>query len=301
MSYRVTIVYHGDFALCGYPALRDRIAPSFRELERRGLLAREGVRVLEAVPVEEELVFQVHTPNHVRSVQRSDYYGVALLSAGSVLMGAESVAAGESDSAFCYVGTAGHHASREGFWGFCYLNDVAIALADLRRKGMASRVAILDVDPHYGDGTRDILGSDPSVMHVNFYGGHGRGKVEGPHNHDVPLPYDADDGIFLREVEIALQRARSFGPQLLFVILGHDGHRDDYGAFELGDGAYEGMAELVKEYFPLKVVYVLSGGSNPRVACRAIGDVVEVLSRRGLDLSGEGPRHGFSRRGMGGL
>lgn len=279
MAYKVTVVYHEDFAFYGYPALRDRIAPSFEELKRRGLLEREGVRVLEADPVEESLVFEVHTPSHVRSVERSGYYGVALLSAGAVLGGAESVARDESASAFCYVGTAGHHASREGFWGFCYLNDVAIALAGLRKEGKASRVVVLDVDPHYGDGTRDILGPDPTVMHINFHGGFGGHRTEGHNNHDIPLPYDADDGAFLKGLEKALQLAGSFGPELVFVILGHDSHRDDYGAFGLSDGAYGKLAEMVKERFPRKVVYVLSGGSNIRVACRAIGDVVDVLSR----------------------
>lgn len=278
MSYRVTVVYHEDFARYGYPALRDRIVPSFRELKNRGLLDRVGVRVLKAIPVKEELVYRVHSPSHVRNVERSGYYGISLLSAGSVLMGSKEVAHGVSDSAFCYVGTAGHHASREGFWGFCYLNDVAISLEGLREEGKASRVAVLDVDPHFGDGTRDILGPDFSVMHLNFNGGYGRTRGEGPNNYDFPLPYDADDDTFLREVGRALDLAVDFGPELLFVILGHDGHRDDYGAFRLSDGVYRRLAELIKDYFPRKVVYVLSGGSNAEVASRAVGDVVEVLS-----------------------
>ncbi len=278
MSYRVTVVYHEDFSRYGYPALKDRIAPSFQELRRRGLLEKDGVRVVEPAPVREELVYRVHSPSLIRQVERSGYYGVALLSAGSVLQGSRDVASGVSESAFCYVGTAGHHASRNGFWGFCYLNDVAIALSGLREQGMATRVAVLDVDPHYGDGTRDILGPDPSVMHLNFHGGYGRAKEEGPHNYDFPLPYDADDTTFLKEVEKALGLALDFKPELMFVVLGHDSHRDDYGAFHLSDDVYRKLAMLIKKDFPKEVVYVLSGGSNIEVACRAVGDVVEVLA-----------------------
>lgn len=275
---RLVIVYHPDFASRGYPALRDRVAPAFEELRARGLLDREGVRVLRAEPVDEKLVAEVHTEDHVRGVKNSGYYEVALLSAGAVVMGAEEVALERADAAFCFVGAAGHHASREGFWGFCYLNDVALAVVSLRASTAVRRVAIIDVDPHFGDGTRDILGADPEVLHVNFHSGYTMKEVRGPHNIDLALPYDAGDTEFLKAVDQALLAAEEFSPGILFVIFGHDSHRDDYGAFRLGDGVYGEFARRVKRFFPSRVCWVLSGGARPHVARRAIGDVVEVLA-----------------------
>jgi acetoin utilization deacetylase AcuC-like enzyme len=275
---KVAVIYHPEFSMYGYPVLRDRVAPAFHELSARGLLDRDGVKVFEPVPVEEALVAEVHSEAHVRGVMNSGYYEVALLSAGAVVMGAEEVSANRAQSAFCFVGAAGHHASRDGFWGFCYLNDVAIAVRKLRRDFSRRRFAILDIDPHFGDGTRDILGPDPDVMHINFHSGFGMGREDGPNNLDFGLPHDADDQRFLSETEEALKAALSFGPELLFVVFGHDNHRDDYGAFALSDQAYVEFARRVKEMFPRRVCYVLSGGSNPRVARRAIGDVVEVLA-----------------------
>ncbi len=275
---KLVIVYHPDFASHGYPALRDRVAPAFEELRARGLLDREGVRVLLAKAVDERLVAEVHTEDHMKGVQNSGYYEVALLSAGAVVMGAEEVALGKAEAAFCFVGAAGHHASREGFWGFCYLNDVALALVHLRATAAVGRVAIVDVDPHFGDGTRDILGEDPEVLHVNFHSGYTMKEAHGPHNLDLALPYDAGDTKFLKAVEQALITVEEFSPEILFVIFGHDSHRDDYGAFRLGDGVYGEFARRVKKRFPSRVCYVLSGGARPHVARRAIGDVVEVLA-----------------------
>jgi len=275
---RLVVVYHPDFALYGFTVLRERLEPAFRALQESGCLDRPGVKVVEPVPVDEELVRRVHTPGHIRGVLSSGYYEVSLLSAGAVALGAEEVASDRADAAFCFVGAAGHHASRDGFWGFCYLNDVAIAVEDLRGKGLAGRFAIIDIDPHFGDGTRDILGPDPGVLHVNFYGGYKEEGQSGPSNHDFQLPWDCGDELFLAGVEKAVRLAEDFRPDLLFVIFGHDGHADDYGAFELTGEAYGRFAARVKQAFPRRVCYVLSGGSNPRVAREAVSRVIDRLS-----------------------
>lgn len=275
---KLAIVYHPDFSIHGYPVLRDRVAPAFEELKSRGLLSRQGVRVLEAEPAADALAARVHSESHIRSVKNSGYYDTAMLSAGAVIRGAEEVALGRAANSFSFVGAAGHHASRDGFWGFCYLNDVAMAIEELRRNARLERFTILDIDPHFGDGTRDILGEDEEVMHINFHSGYGMGTGEGPNNFDFGLPHNAGDEEFLSAVDEALRTASGFGGELLFIVFGHDSHADDYGAFELSDGFYAAFARKVSGTFPRRVCYVLSGGANPRVARRAIGDVVEVLA-----------------------
>lgn len=274
---RLTLVYHPDFATRGYPALRDRVAPAYEELRARGLLEREGVEVLRAEAAGEDLAARVHSPSHLRGVVNNGYYEISLLSAGAVIQGASAVVSGRADNAFCFVGAAGHHASEDGFWGFCYLNDVAMAILHLRESSAARRFAIIDIDPHFGDGTRDILGPDADVLHVNFHSGFAMGSEAGPNNLDIVLPHRADDNRFLAGVDEALRAARGFEHDLLFVIFGHDSHHDDYGAFELSDDVYAEFARRLKKSFPDHVCYVLSGGADPRVARRAISDVVEEL------------------------
>ena len=277
-SYRLALVYHPDFAARGYPALRDRVAPAYEELRERGLLEREGVSLFEAEAADVETAARVHSSSHLRSVANSGYYDIALLSAGAVIRGAFEVASGRAENAFCFVGAAGHHASEDGFWGFCYLNDVAMAVVSLREAALSERFAIIDIDPHYGDGTRDILGPDAGVLHVNFHSGYPMGNEAGSSNLDIALPHQASDDRFLEGVDTALKAARDFEHDLLFIVFGHDSHHDDYGAFELSDGVYAVFAGKVKKMFPSRVCYVLSGGANPRVARRAIADVVAVLT-----------------------
>ncbi len=51
----------------------------------------------------------------------------------------------------------GHHASADSSWGFCYFNNMAVALDHLRRHGHIQTAYVLDFDLHYGDGTVNIL------------------------------------------------------------------------------------------------------------------------------------------------
>ena len=74
----------------------------------------------------------------------------------------------------------GHHATREQSMGFCYLNNIAIAVLEARATG-AKRVAVFDFDVHHGNGTEDILLNRPGVEFFSVhqhpaYPGHRRGK-----------------------------------------------------------------------------------------------------------------------------
>jgi acetoin utilization deacetylase AcuC-like enzyme len=75
---------------------------------------------------------------------------------------AELVLAGEP-AAYACTRPPGHHATRGGFGGSCYLNNVAAAAARLR-DALAAPVAVLDVDAHHGNGTQEIFYEDPGVL-----------------------------------------------------------------------------------------------------------------------------------------
>ena len=57
----------------------------------------------------------------------------------------------------------GHHAGRSSYGGYCYLNNAALAAQYLLDEGR-SRVSIVDVDYHHGNGTQDTFYSDESVF-----------------------------------------------------------------------------------------------------------------------------------------
>jgi len=214
------------------------------------------------------------------NMETDQYRDVAILSAGSVMMAAEMVATGQAESAFAFTGTAGHHASRGSCWGFCYFNDVAITILRLREMGF-ERFLIVDVDPHFGDGTRDFFRDDADVFHINLHSGSGESYDPQRHNYDIGLSFNADNQAFLSALKSSLELAGDFDFQMAFVIFGHDSHQDDYGGFNLTFDAYPRMTQMIKEAVGDKgLVFVLSGGSCVHVGERAITDVIHVLSGR---------------------
>jgi len=280
VEMKVAITYHEDFGKNGFSVLKERIQPSFEALMQSGLVDGSEVQVFKARSAPLPLVGKAHTPAHMANMQSDPYRDVALLSAGSVVMASEIVARGEADCAFAFTGTAGHHASRGSCWGFCYFNDVAIAILRLREMGLG-RFLIIDVDPHFGDGTRDFFGDDPSVFHINFHSGSEEEHDPKRNNYDIGLTFGASNERFLSSLKSALELARDFDFQIAFVIFGHDSHQDDYGGFNLTFEAYPRMAQLIEEAVGEKgLVFVLSGGSCVHVGERVIPDVIRVLAGR---------------------
>jgi len=276
----VAITYHEDFGARGFSVLKERIRPSFEKLMRSRLVDGKEVQVFRPKPAPLELVESCHTAAHMMNMKDDPYRDVAMLSAGSVMMAAEMVAKGEARRAFAYTGTAGHHASRGSCWGFCYFNDVAITIRHLRAMGL-QRFLIVDVDPHFGDGTRDFFADDADVFHINMHSG--KDAVHDPerNNYDIGLSFGAKDDRFLSALKSALDLALDFDFQMAFVIFGHDSHKDDYGGFDLTFEAYPMMARLILDAAGERgLVFVLSGGSCVHVAEQVIPDVIAVLAER---------------------
>ncbi len=62
----------------------------------------------------------------------------------------------------------GHHAERSRAMGFCLFNNIAIAAAHARARGLA-RVAIVDYDVHHGNGTQWSFYDDPTVLFISSH------------------------------------------------------------------------------------------------------------------------------------
>lgn len=277
---KVAVVYHENFGKYGYSVLKDRIIPSYEHLMESGLVDGYDVQIFRPKNAPLALVEKAHTENHMLNMRSEPYREVALLSAGSVIMAAELVASGNAETAFAYTGTAGHHASKGSCWGFCYFNDVAITIIRLRELGL-KRFLIIDVDPHFGDGTRNFFGDDPDVFHINFHAGSSNEFDSEMNNYDFGIGYGATDRDFLEALEQALKLPANFDYQMCFVIFGHDSHKDDYGGFDFSLKAYPRMTQMVMDTVKDKgLVFVLSGGSNVEVAKTAITDVISVLAGR---------------------
>jgi acetoin utilization deacetylase AcuC-like enzyme len=132
----------------------------------------------------------------------------------------------------------GHHAFAEQGGGFCYLNNTAIAAAELRRK--FAKVAVLDVDVHHGNGTQGIfwergdlltvsIHADPAHYYPFFWGYAGEtGEGEGAGaNLNIPLRLGAGMAEYRPALATALGRILEFGAAALVVALGLDAYECD--------------------------------------------------------------------------
>ncbi len=159
-------------------------------------------------------------------------FRAALGAAACALAAADEAAAGRSAYALCRP--PGHHAYPARAGGHCYLNNAAIAAERLLARG-ATRVAVLDIDAHHGNGTQGIFWDRDDVVFVSlhgdplhyfpFYVGHaderGAGRGAGC-TLNLPLPQGAGDAAWLAALAHGLDRIRRCGVDALVVSLGFD-------------------------------------------------------------------------------
>lgn len=284
MKKPTLILYHPLMAVEGYPVLAGRVQPAFDYLQETGTLDSAQVRVEEAPETTKELLSQVHTPRHIRQVKGSGYDPASLVSAGSAVRAGEAVWQGEAGNAFAFTGCAGHHASRDSFWGFCYYNNSALLVRHLQQAHGVKRFFIVDTDPHPGDGTRDTLGEDEGVYHLNFEASFRESMDTVTTRHvDVPFPSSSGDESFVDAVRRLVQPwARRIRPDMILWNMGHDAHALDYGGFNLSLRAFPVMTEILlqaaDEVCSGRLVVLLSGGSEISVAKHAISGIVRKLA-----------------------
>jgi acetoin utilization deacetylase AcuC-like enzyme len=181
----------------------------------------------------------------------------------------------------------GHHAARDLFGGYCFLNNAAIATQFLRDSG-AQRVAILDVDYHHGNGTQDIfyerddvlfvsLHADPRTVFPYFLGyaeetGAGRGTG---FTCNYPLPEGTEFSVWRDALAAGLRRIEQFRADAMVVSLGVDTFVEDpISSFRLHSGDFTTYGRLIAGA-KLPTLFVLEGG----YAVEEIGvNVVNVLS-----------------------
>lgn len=175
--------------------------------------------------------------------------------------------------AFALCRPPGHHSGRDYFGGYCYLNNAAIAAEAALSKG-ASKVAVLDVDYHHGNGTQDIffergdvltvsLHADPS-MDYPFYWGRadetGAGVGAGA-NLNLPLTRGTDWQSYKPALIQAIETVQAFGPDVLIVPFGADTYAGDpISHFKIDTPDYALMGKTMSDAFDLPTLITMEGG-----------------------------------------
>jgi len=259
---------------------------------------------LDAPKATREQLTRVHTSGHVdRMFTASPTAGIvwldddmamnrftidaALRAAGAVVLSAQRVVDGEFDNAFCCVRPPGHHAERQVAKGFCFFNNVAVGAAHALDVLGIERIAVLDFDAHYCNGTDDILARDRRVLICSIYQQSIFPRVSPEplpaRAIHVPLATGASGVEFKRLVGTKWFPAlRRFKPQLIFISAGFDGHvEDDMAGLRLQSSDYswvtQQIVELADEHAEGRIVSVLEGGYALNALGRSAVEHVRVL------------------------
>jgi acetoin utilization deacetylase AcuC-like enzyme len=146
-----------------------------------------------------------------------------LAAGGTVLAATEALARG------CGINIGGgfHHAFADRAEGFCYLNDLAVAVRVLQRNHRVARAAIVDLDVHQGNGTAAIFAGDPGVFTLSLHQELNYPVPKQRSTLDVGLPDGIDDTAYLRALDPALERVWAFDPGIVLYQAGADPYRND--------------------------------------------------------------------------
>lgn len=189
-----------------------------------------GYQLITPEAASESDILQAHSSAVIERVrersltsQGGELYRTAALAAGGAILAASIAVKGEPS--FGLIRPPGHHASRNSHWGFCYFNNMAIALLHLLSQGLISSAFILDFDLHFGDGTVDILGGDRRVIIYN--------------------PQAQGDGNYLSDVKLALDNSPDV--DIIGASAGFDEYEHCWG-HNLTTDAFRSIGRLVFEF-----------------------------------------------------
>jgi acetoin utilization protein AcuC len=310
VSGTVGLVWHDRFAGRGFvprQASWSRYALALASFVDAGYFA-SGLRLFLAPEAALDELAMVHTRAYLEFLSDLDRRGDGLvdgrqtpaytgmlhrasLAVGGTLLAGRLLADERAAHVFNPAGGL-HHAHPDRAAGFCLLNDIAVAVRDLRSRGVR-RIAVLDIDAHHGDGTQAIFWEeDVLVVSLHEYGGRffpGTGAAEecghgdgAGHTVNLPLARGTGDAVFLATLDRALTRVREYRPEILVVQFGTDGHLDDpFAHLDLSDRAYATAAErchaLAHEICGGALVLLGGGGYAPETVARVWTQVLGLV------------------------
>jgi histone deacetylase 6 len=228
---------------------------------------------------------------------------VALLSAGSVITGVEQVVKGDVQNAMIVCRPPGHHATKDTAMGFCFFNNVGVAVQKMIDSYGLKRVFIFDFDVHHGNGTQEIFYESDQVLYASihkygsFYPGSGsvlevgKGKGKG-YNVNIPLTGKEEYGdveYMLATTKIILPILLEWKPELIVISAGFDAVKGDpLGKMGVTPNGFAQMLHVLKTFANGRIVCALEGGYNQEETAKCVVACLRVLL-------GESPKTSDSR------
>jgi acetoin utilization deacetylase AcuC-like enzyme len=272
-----------EYSQTGHPESPERIRSTHTFLKEK------GYTFIEPQPCCDEDILRVHSPELLQGVKRGNFFDsdtpvlpkifdYALLSAGSAILASETAL--KEGAAFSLMRPPGHHATKNRVMGFCYFNNIAVAMAKHVEENPGDKGAILDIDCHHGNGTEDIFLGNGSVLYVSLHQSPlypGTGMESHKNVLNFPLPPSTAETDYLDILHRACQKIADFDPILLGVSAGFDTYKEDpLTQLNLEVSTYRRMGKIIADLRRPTFIVMEGGYSRDLPEC-----VFELLS--GLD------------------
>ena len=244
-------------------------------------------------------------PNQAQWFTSTTVFGPGSFEAISVATGLAVAAArhvwdGAGRRAYAAARPPGHHAQPAMADGYCFLNNIGVAIEELRARGL-KRAAVIDWDVHHGNGTQEGFYADPEVLTVSLHMDHGawgqshpqtgqadevgRGAGRGA-NLNLPLPCGSGDAVYLAAFDrLVVPAVTAQQPEILFIAAGQDASQFDpngrqlltmAGFYQLGRRA----RALADQLCGGRLVWIQEGGYAMSYAAYCLHETLEgVLGR----------------------
>ncbi|UCF73548.1 MAG: histone deacetylase family protein [Deltaproteobacteria bacterium] len=210
------IIFHHDF----YRVYTSDPAAAPERMESIVKVISGHYEFVEPTAAREEDIAAVHSPSHIEHVKGLGIYSISALAAGGAI---QAAFLGLKDPCFALIRPPGHHASADTSWGFCYFNNMAVALEKLKTEKAIKKAFVLDIDFHFGDGTVNIFKGKDYVSIFN------------------PSSNNRED--YLEAIAVVLGDLQS---DVIGISAGFDNHRNDWGGL-LETEDYVTIGRMVKE------------------------------------------------------
>ncbi|KAH3902976.1 histone deacetylase SCDLUD_000576 [Saccharomycodes ludwigii] len=167
-----------------------------------------------------------------------------------------------------------HHANRNKASGFCYVNDIVLAIQKFRRSSSFNKITYLDFDLHHGDGVENAFKISSNVQTISihhadigFFPGTGTETQKDIENqiYNFVLPSNTkDESLYAIVVDKIIPIINTFNPQILVILCGGDGLRnDDYNLWKLSiKGLTKCIMEVIKKFNETVEHCLLLGGGG---------------------------------------
>ena len=231
--------YAADIGLHVFPIQKYRLV--VEALSRSRKFAASAF--VEPTPARRKQLLRVHTEEYLEDLERCrltprtsqselpitpGIVNMFVLTCGGTITAAQSAL---EDGVSVHIGGGFHHAFADKAEGFCYLNDLAVAIREMQSAGKIQRAMVIDCDLHQGNGTARIFQDDPTVFTFSM---HQRAlyPVKQRSSFDIHLEKGVRDSEYLELMRANIPKfLDEFKPELILYQAGADPFEGD----QLGD------------------------------------------------------------------